>query len=160
LVDVIDVFSAQRHYSSGASVRLDDCHVEPWGLSLRCPIYDDPLHDEEITWLLPADGLRLTRYRPRRRHARHGPTLITAVHIEYDTRSWTTADLLLGLEVPDGGAARVIHSEDYAAAISGGVIRSSEADYALRTVHRVLGEVTMHRDINKWLADRGIANAW
>lgn len=141
-------------------MRLDDCHVEHWGLSLRCSTVDDPRHDEEITWLLPGYGLRLTRYRTRRRHARVGPTLITAVRIEQDSRSWTITDLLLGLEVPDFGAARVLHSEDFGAAISGGLIRSSEADYALRTVHRVLGEIGMHDDLGEWLSYLGISEAW
>lgn len=160
LVDVVDVSSGLRHHPSGATVRLDDCQVQRWGLSLRCSIQDDPLCDEEITWLLPGYGLRLTRYRQRRRHARGGPTLITAVWIEPDPRSWTITDLLLGLEVPDYGAARIRHSEDFGAAVSGGLIRCSEADYALRTVHRVLGEISTHRDLDEWVAALGIQDQW
>jgi uncharacterized protein len=160
LVDVVDVFSAQRFQPSGVTQQLDDCHVERWGLSLHCQTPEDPAHDGETTWLLPGHGLRLTRHRPRRRHARRGPSLITAVYIERDTRSWTTTDLLLGLEIPDQGAARVIRSEEFAAAISGGLIRPSEADYALRTVHRALEELIVHRDVNQWLAHRGIFDSW
>lgn len=160
LVDVVDVFSAQRLHPSGATQQLDECHVEPWGLSLRYPTPEDPVHAGEITWLLLQDGLRLTRYEPRRRHAQRGPSLITAVCIDRDTRSWTTTDLLLGLEIPEQGAPRVIQSEEFATAISSGLIRLSEADYALRTVHRTLEELVLHRDVGQWLANRGIFDIW
>ena len=60
LVDVVDLFSAQRSLSSGASVPLDRCQVEPWGLSIECPTPEDPVHECEVTWLLPDAGLRLT----------------------------------------------------------------------------------------------------
>lgn len=140
--------------------QLDDCHLQRWGLSLECATPDDPAHATEITWLLPDQGLRLTQYRPRSRHARREASLITAVHIERDTRSWATTDLLLGLEVPEQGCARVIHSEDFADAVAEGAIRLSEADYALRTVHRTFEELRQHRDVNQWLAHRGVFDPW
>jgi predicted RNA-binding protein associated with RNAse of E/G family len=134
--------------------------VERWGLAVECPTPDAPEHDAEITWLLPDLGLRLTRYRPRRRHSRPGPSTLTAVRIERETRSWTTTDLLLGLEVEDGGRARIAHATEFATAVATGALRLSEADYALRTVHRTLEEVTRHRDLNQWLAYRGIFDIW
>lgn len=160
LVDVVDVFSGLRHHPSGATVRLDDCHVEHWGLAFRCSTVDDQLPADEITWLLPEYGLRLRRYESRRRHARGEPTLISAARIEHDARSWTITDLLLSLEVPDSGATRLLRSDDFGAAISGGLIRCNEADYALRTVHRVLDEISRHRDLRHWLSYLGITEAW
>lgn len=160
LTDVVDVFSSQRSHSSGVTAQLDVCHVERWGLSLECPTPEDPTYEAEISWLLPDVGVRLTRYRSRRRHSRRGPSLVTAVHIERNTRSWATTDLLLGLQVPDHGAARVVKSEEFAAAVSAGIIRPREADYAFHTVHRTLEEISLHRDVNQWLAHRGIFDLW
>lgn len=160
LVEVVDVFSRVRHHSSGVTIRLDDCHVEHWGLSFRCATVDHQPQTHEITWLLPEYGLRLRRYESHRRHARGEPTLITAVWIEHDARSWTTTDLLLSLEVPVSGATRLLRSDDFGAAIASGLIRCSEADYALRTVHRVLDEIGRHRDIRHWLSYMGITEAW
>ncbi|MBB5156543.1 DUF402 domain-containing protein [Saccharopolyspora phatthalungensis] len=159
-MEVIDVFSSQRRQPSGFVHQLEVCHVERWGLAVEYSTPEAAEHDAEITWLLPDLGLRLTRYRPRSRHSRPGPSTLTAVHIERETRSWTTTDLLLGLEVGDRGRARITHAAEFAAAVDGGLIRLSEADYALRTVHRTLEEVTRHRDINEWLAHRGIFEAW
>lgn len=160
LVDVVDVFSAQRFAAAHEPQQLTDCHVEQWGLSLKCPTPEDPVHDGEITWLIPDFGLRLTQYLPRRRHAKRASSLITAVNIERDTRSWTTTDLLLGLEIPEQGFPRIVHAEEFATAVSSGLIRLSEADYALRTVHRAFEEVSRHRDVNQWLAHRGIFDLW
>ncbi len=160
LVDTIDLFAAQRSHSSGAVVPLDRCQVEHWGLSLECATPEDPAHEGEVTWLMPDLGLRLTRRRSRRRHSRREPSMLTVVHVERDTRSWTVTDLLLGLQVPDHGSARIVQAEEFATAISAGMIRLSEADYALRTVHRTFEEISRHRDINQWLAHRGIFELW
>lgn len=140
--------------------QLNGCHLERWGLSLECPTPEDPAHDGEIIWLLPELGVRMTQYRPRSRHARRGSSLVTAARIEWNTRSWTTTDLLLGLEIPEQGTARVIQSEDFASAVSDGAIRLSEADYALRTVLRTFDEIRLHRDLNQWLAHRGVFDPW
>lgn len=160
LVDVVDVFSAQRFLSSGSTQQLDNCHIERWGLSLECSMPEDPVYDAEITWLLPALGVRLRRFRTRQRHARRTPSVLTAVNIAQDARSWGTTDLLLGLQIPDRGSARIIQSEDFAAAVSTGLIRLSEADYALHTVHRAFEELSKHRDLNQWLAHQGIFDLW
>lgn len=127
---------------------------------MECPTPDAPDHAAEITWLLPDLGLRLTRYRPRSRHSLPGPSTLTAVRIEREPRSWTTTDLLLGLEVQNGGRTRITHAAEFATAVATGVLRREEADYALRTVHRTLDEVTRHRDLNQWLAYRGIFDVW
>ncbi|MDI2029815.1 hypothetical protein QFW96_14380 [Saccharopolyspora sp. TS4A08] len=157
LMEVIDLFSSQRRRPTGQVHRLEVCHVERWGLAVECPTPD---HDVEITWLLADLGLRLTRLRPRNRHSRPGPSTLTAVTIHRDTRSWATADLLLSLEVPDAGRPRIARAAEFASAVAAGAIRQSEADYAFRTVHRTLDEISMHRSINQWLAYRGIFDPW
>lgn len=158
--DVVDVFSARRHLASGITQQLDGCHLERWGLCLECETPEDPSYGSEITWLLPDPGLRLTRYRPRSRHARPEASMLTAVRIARDTRSWFTTDLLLGLEVPDDAPPRVVNSGEFAAAVSAGEINVEEADFALHTVHRTFEEIRLHRDINQWLAHRGVFADW
>ncbi|ACU39337.1 hypothetical protein KCV87_27860 [Actinosynnema pretiosum subsp. pretiosum] len=160
LVDVVDTVSAVRNYSSGASRRLTTCQVEDWGLRLECPTPEDPFTDSEVTWLMPDLGLRLTRRRPRAPHT-DSSSVLTAVRVVRDGRTWRTTDLLLGLEVPGGTTARIVRSEDFAAAISGGVISPADADLALRTVHRTLEQVSQHRhDLADWLVNRGIYDRW
>ncbi|KAA2261626.1 hypothetical protein F0L68_16255 [Solihabitans fulvus] len=161
LVDVVDTLTAVRSYSSGTTRQLTTCRVERWGLRMECPTPEDPFSDSEVTLLLPDLGLRLTQLRPRSRHARSGPSILTSVRVERDTRSWRTTDLLLGLAVPGGTTARIVRSEDFAAAVAGHVLLPGDADLALRTVHRTLEELSRYRhDLGTWLTDQGIYEVW
>lgn len=137
-------------------LRLDLCRVQQWGLAMERPAPEAPDQDTEVTWLLPDLGLRMLRHRPRRRHSRPGPSVLTATRIERNPRSWTATDLLLGLEVGDGAPARIARAEQFAAAVESGALLQSEADFALETIHRTLSEITAHRDVGQWLAYRGI----
>ncbi|RJQ72754.1 hypothetical protein D5S17_25925 [Pseudonocardiaceae bacterium YIM PH 21723] len=161
LVDVVDTVTGLRSYSSGTTRQLHACRVEPWGLHLECPTPEDPFSEMEVTWLLPGFGLRLTHLRPRSRHARIQPAVLTAVRVERDARMWRTTDLLLGLSVPGGTTARIVRSEEFAAAVAGRVLQPGDADMALRIVHRTLTEVSHQRhDLNSWLASRRIFDVW
>ncbi|WP_285743822.1 hypothetical protein [Lentzea sp. NBRC 105346] len=161
LVDVVDTLNAVRSYTSGGTRQLTTCRVEPWGLRLECPTPEDPFSDSEVTWLLPDLGLRLTTHRARSRHARTGPSTLTAVRVLRDGRHWQTTDLLLGLAVPGGTTARIVRSEEFAAAVAGRVLRPGDADQALRIVHRTLEELSHNRhDLTAWLSWRGIYDVW
>lgn len=161
LVDTVDTFTAERNYSSGLSTHLTFCQVEPWGLRMECPTPDDPFSESQATWLIPELGLRLTHQHSRSRHARNEAGTLTAVRVQRDTRSWRTTDLLLGLSVPGGTSARIIGSEEFAAAVAGGVIRADDADLALHTVHRTLEEISRSfHDIGHWLAYHRIYTPW
>lgn len=154
------MFSARRTPPSGPIHQLEICENEPWGLMVVCLLPQNPHHDMEITWLLADLGLKMTRFRPRDRDAAPGPSALTAASIQRDTRSWATTDLLLGLEISARGRPRVTRAAEFAAAVTTGAIRQSEADYAFDTVHRTLAEITRHRSINQWLAHRGIFEPW
>jgi hypothetical protein len=137
------------------------CQVEPWGLRTESPTPEDPFSDGEVIWLLPDLGLRLTHRRARSRHARTGPCTLTAVRVQRDTRSWRTTDLLLGLSVPGGTTARIVGSEDFAAAVAGRILRPDDADLALSIVHRTLEELSRcDYDVLPWLAYQRISTPW
>lgn len=161
LVDVVDTISGVRSYSSGGSRTLSSCYAERWGLRIEHPTPEDPFSDSEVTWLMPELGLRLTTYRPRSRHARSSPSVLSAVRVERDHRHWQTTDLLLGLAVPGGTTARIVRSEDFAAAVAGRVLRPGDADQALRTVHRTLEELSnVNHNLTSWLTWHGIYDSW
>ncbi|WP_132880434.1 DUF402 domain-containing protein [Tamaricihabitans halophyticus] len=160
LADTIDHAQSIRHYSSGNSRRLRLCRAERWGLRAECPTPEDPFHASETTWLLPAIGIRLTRQQPRSIHS-PGASVLTAVRIRVDGTRWYSADLLLGLAVPAGCAARIARSEEFAAAVASGLIRGTDADFALRTVHRTLDELCRCRhDVSSWLAAHRVFEVW
>jgi predicted RNA-binding protein associated with RNAse of E/G family len=161
LVDTVDTLTAVRSYSSGTARALRVCTVERWGLRLECPTPEDPFADSEVTWLLPEFNLRLTHQRPRSRHAKPGPSTLTAARIRIEGRLWRTTDLLLGLAAPGGSSARVVRSEEFAAAVESHVLRAGDADLALCTVHKTLEELARFRhDVSSWLAYKRIFEVW
>nr|CEL17709.1 FIG01038628: hypothetical protein [Kibdelosporangium sp. MJ126-NF4] len=128
---------------------------------MECPTPEDPFHDSEVTWLLPECNLRLTHQRPRSRHARSGPSVLTAARITREGTMWRTTDLLLGLSSAPGTAARIVRSEEFAAAVAGRVLRTGDADLALRTVHRALEELSYYRqDLSAWLTGHHVFEVW
>lgn len=161
LVDIVDTISSVRSYSSGTTRRLRICQEERWGLRVECPTPEDPFYDSEVTWLLPEINLRLTHQRPRSRHARVGPSVLTAVRVMREGTMWRTTDLLLGLSSTAGTAARIVRSEEFAAAVAGRVLRTGDADLALRTVHKTLEELSYYRhDLGSWLTGQHIFEVW
>lgn len=161
LVDVVDTVTRVRMYSSGTVRRLSTCHAEPWGLHLEFSTPEDPDIESEACWLMPAEGLRLAAQRPRSRHDRCRSSTLTAVRIEHDTRHWRTTDMLLGLRVVSGSVPRFASSENFAAAVAGGVLRPVDADLALQSVHRALEQLSAHHhDLGSWLVGRGIRQHW
>lgn len=162
LVDIVDTFTSSRSYAStGTTRRLRTCQVERWGLRTECPTPEDPFNDAEVTWLLPELNLRLTHQRPRSRHAKAGPSVLTAVRATSDGRYWKTTDLLLGLAAPGGTTARIVRCEEFAAAVAGRVLFAADADLALCTVHKTLEELSRFRhDLSSWLAYKHIFDVW
>ena len=161
LVDTVDTVTAVRSYSSGTTRQLRTCQEERWGLRTESPTPEDPTYDSEVSWLIPDANLRLTHRRPRSRHARSAPSELTAVRITHDGRHWRTTDLLLGLAAPGGSSARIIRSEEFAAAVAGRVLLVGDADLALRTVHKTLEELSRQRhDVSAWLAHKYIFEVW
>lgn len=160
LADTIDEAHGIRRYTGGNSRLLRVCQRERWGLRTECATPEDPFYESEVTWLLPDLGLQLTHQRPRNRHGR-GATSVSAVRLHTEGRIWHVTDLLLGLAVPDGRAARVVRSEEFAAAVAGGVVRRRDAETALRTVHRTHEELSRgDHDLDAWLTYHHVFEVW
>jgi uncharacterized protein len=158
LVDVVDVERSSRTVA-GLEQHLRTCTVEPWGLHTVRVDPDDPFVVLEQTWLLPDAGLRLRRcWAPG--EDRCTSTTVGAVRVEVEDHCWFTTDLVLGLEVRHGRAARVAHAAEFAAALQGALLSPTDADDAMATVHRVLGEVVAERhDLRRWAASLGLSLA-
>lgn len=161
LVQVIDTVAAARSSLTGEVRHLASCHPESWGLRIECPTPEDPLTDVEVCWLLPADAVQLSARRPRSRHARRCESVMSAVRIRQHGRHWCITDLLLGIATDPGTPSRLVGLDDFAAAVAVGELGPVDADHALRTVHRIQGQLAGHRyHVGGWLADRGILRTW
>jgi hypothetical protein len=161
LVEVVDTRCATR------TLPLTDDHVperalDRWHVAdnrLRTTVLspEDPFVLAETCWYVPDHGVRLRRRRLREGDT--GTTEIAAVRIVVDGAQWRCTDLLLGLEVVPGRPARVVRDADFAAAVAGGVLSGADADEAMSTVHRVLGElVDARHDLDTWARSLGVGS--
>ena len=162
LVEVVDIRSATRTLSlthdQALEQGLDRWHVADWGLHTTVLSPEDPFVLAETCWFVPDHGLRLRRRRARGGDAAGTTTEIDAVRITVDGTQWRCTDLLLGLEVVPGRPARVVRDADFAAAVAGGALSGADADEAMSTVHRVLGElVDARHDLDVWTRSLGIS---
>ncbi|WP_328307796.1 hypothetical protein [Actinomycetospora sp. NBC_00405] len=163
LVEVVDIRSATRTLPLAPEEvleqALDRWQVTEGGLRTTVLSPEDPFVLAETCWYVPEHGLRLRRRRPRDTDAADVTTEIGAVRIDVDDARWRCTDLLLGLEILDGRPARVAHHADFAAAVAGGVLSATDADEAMSTVHRVLGELGEARhDLDAWTGSLGIGS--
>lgn len=163
LVEVVDTRSATRTVplrpDQALEQDLDRWHVADWGLHTTVLSPGDPFVLAETCWYVPDQGLRLRRRRPCGTDAARTTTEIGAVRIAVDGSRWRCTDLLLGLEVVPGRPARVVRDADFAAAVAGGILSGADADEAMSTVHRVLGELGDARhDLDVWTRSLGIAS--
>lgn len=153
LVEVVDTHRATRTLPLAADHTLEQ-GLDRWHATqrwLRTTVLspEDPFVLAETCWYVPDHGLRLRRRRLREDDT--GTTEIGAVRIVVDGPQWRCTDLLLGLEVVPGRPARVARDADFAAAVAGGVLAGADADEAMSTVHRVLGELVHARhDLDTW----------
>jgi hypothetical protein len=159
LVEVVDTRGATRTLPLSADQApeqgLDRCRVADGRLRTTVLSPDDPFVVAETCWYVPDHGLRLRRRRLREDDP--GTTEIGAVRIVVEGPQWRCTDLLLGLELVPGRPARVAHDADFAAAVAGGVLTGVDADEAMSTVHRVLGElVDARHDLDTWARALGV----
>jgi len=157
LVEVVDTRSATRTLPLAPEQPLDRWQVTDRYLRTTVLSPEDPFVLAETCWLVPDHGVRLRRRRPRTAEAGGLVTEISAVRIVVDGTQWRCTDLLLGLEVAPGRPARVVHDVDFAAAVAGGVLSPADADEAMSTVHRVLGELgDVRHDLDAWTTSLGV----
>lgn len=163
LVEVVDTRAATRTLPLApehvVTRELDRWHVADWGIRTTVLSPEDPFVLAETCWYVTDHGLRIRRRLPRDGDAAGTTTEIGAVRIVVDGAQWRSTDLLLGLEMLPGRPARVVHDADFAAAVAGGVLTGADADEAMSTVHRVLGELGDARhDLETWTASLGIGS--
>lgn len=160
LVEVVDTRAATRTLPLAPEHALEQV-LDRWQVAdghLRTTVLtpEDPFALAETCWYVADHGLRIRRRLPRDGSAATATTEIGAVRILVDGPQWRCTDLLLGLEVVPERPARVVHDADFAAAVAGGVLSGADAEEAMSTVHRVLGElVDARHDLDAWTSSVG-----
>lgn len=160
-VETFDVRARTNTDPKGFIRPVEEYRVEPFGLYLMRPMQDHPRVDWIESWLLPAQGIRVTDWGWRPGHERDQDFYLDIADIERDGDVWRTVDHYLDIVVRTGRDSRVLDLDEYVAAVAAGLLDEAAAERALATSYRVLSGLGAHRhDLDAWLSDLGISLTW
>lgn len=133
----------------------------PWGLYLSRPM---PGHDSLAhlrSWLLPAQGLRVTDFTFHPGHERDQDFYLDVVDIHRAGDVWRTEDHYLDLVVRTGRTTDLLDVDEFVDALAAGLLDHGAAMRALGTSHRVMSGLGEHgHDLDRWLDTQGIRLTW
>lgn len=111
--------------------------------------------------LLPAMGLRVSRWRGRPGVDLGHDFYIDVVDISVRDDIWRTVDLYLDVLVRTGRSVWVEDNDELLAAVRAGLLDLGAGERALSRAHRaVAGIAHAGHDVDAWLATHGIEVAW
>lgn len=134
---------------------------EPFGLYLARPLPDHPRLAALESWLLPALGLRVTRWYWRPGHDRDIDFYLDLVDVESGDAQWRTVDHYLDLEVRQGRGLELLDVDEFVLAVQSGLLDPKTAERAMRRAGAAMEGITRcGYDLPKWLRDNDIELSW
>lgn len=156
-IELFDVAGRTNTDPKGIVRAVDRYEVTDFGLYLARPLEGHPDIAYFRSWLLPAAGLRVGRWRAHPDRELDHDVYIDVVDIDVvDTERgpvWRTVDLYLDVIVRDSGELRVLDTDEVLAARVDGLIDDETAQRAFaRTFAAVEGIASAGYDVEAWLA--------
>ncbi|GLZ36754.1 DUF402 domain-containing protein [Actinokineospora sp. NBRC 105648] len=159
-VELFDLAAMTNTDPKGFTRRVQEYRETEYGLYMSRPVVGHRRIAHFESLLLPAAGLRVSRWRPRR-----GVDLGHDFYIDVvdatDGPVWRTVDLYLDVLVRTGRDLRVEDSDELLAALRAGLVDLSTAQRAMERAYAVVEGVSRAGyDVDSWLAVHGIAAPW
>lgn len=140
---------------------VDEYQVTPYGLYMSRAVVGHRKLAHFQSWLLPKQGLRVTRQSWHPGHERDFDFYVDVVIVQPGERVWRTVDLYLDLLVRTGRDVEVLDTDELTAAVRLGLLDAHRAQVALETTYRAVAGIAAHDyDIQRWLASDGVELAW
>ncbi|GAA2774348.1 DUF402 domain-containing protein [Saccharopolyspora taberi] len=159
--EVFDLDAGTNTDPKGHVRAVDEYRVEPFGLYLARPLPGHPRLAYVESWLLPAVGLRVSRWRWHPGHESDLDYYLDVVDIDSTPARWSTVDLYLDIEVRTGREARLLDVDEFVIAAKADLLDTATAQRALETANAAVDGVARHGyDLPKWLLHKGIALTW
>ena len=159
--EVFDLAAGTNTDPKGHVRAVDEYRVEPFGLYMARPLPGHPRLAYVESWLLPALGLRVSRWS---RHPGQESDLdyyLDVVDVERGTEQWSTIDLYLDVEIRTGRDARLLDVDEFVIATKADLLDAETAQRALETANAAVEGVARHGyDLVKWLRANGIELPW
>ncbi|MDI2029814.1 DUF402 domain-containing protein [Saccharopolyspora sp. TS4A08] len=134
---------------------------EPFGLYLARPMPGHPELAALESWLLPALGLRVSRFHRHPGHERDLDYYLDLVDVRTGEKQWRTVDHYLDLEVRQNRDAELLDIDEFVLAVRAELLDPETAERAMRRACAALeGLARCGYDLPKWLRDNDIELSW
>jgi uncharacterized protein len=144
------------HHSRGGVWPCQRVDLLPGGLHLGRVVSDNPALSFVDAYFLPALGLIANRFLT----LDGSPYLrwyIDVARITPGEDEWTALDLYLDVVIGLDGRVEVQDTDEYLAAVQGGLLSTEDAAHALTCCHALLNGLATHgSSLEAWLATQGV----
>jgi predicted RNA-binding protein associated with RNAse of E/G family len=159
-IEIFDVAAMTNTDPKGKVRPVDEYRLEDFGLYMARPVVGHPHIAYFRSWLLPALGLRVSRWGWHPGATRNCDFYIDVVDIEAGP-VWRTTDLYLDILVRTGHDQRLLDTDEALAALAAGLIDRDAGQRAFECAFRAVdGIAAAGRDVDAWLARQGISATW
>lgn len=168
-VEVFDVKAMENIDPKGFRRTVDEYRLTSHGLFMARKMDGHPRLAYLESWLLPALGLRVTRWHRHPGTPRGEDVYIDLVevdtgyaeHTDADGPVWRMIDIYLDLHVYTGELVRVVDTDELLAALAARLVDAGTAQRALERTYRAVDGITRHGyDTDAWLRSLGVELTW
>ena len=159
-VELFDVAAMTNTDPKGSVRAVDEYRATEFGLFMARPVDGHPEIAYFRSWLLPALGLRVSRWGAHPGARFDHDFYLDVVDIEPGP-VWRTVDLYLDILVSTRRDQRLLDTDEALAALTAGLIDHAAAERAFtRAFHAVDGIAAAGHDVQAWLTGQGIRVTW
>jgi len=160
-VEIFDVGGATNTDPKGVVREVEEYRTEPFGLYLARPAPGRRQFHYLESWLLPAQGLRITDFWFNPGHERDQDFYLDVVGTDVDGDVWRSTDLYLDIVLRTGRGLDVLDSDELLAAVNAGLLPADVATAALETAYATVDALASHGyDLHRWLSTLDIQLSW
>jgi predicted RNA-binding protein associated with RNAse of E/G family len=159
-IEVFDLAAMTNTDPKGIVRDVDEYRLEEFGLFMARPVVGHPDISYFRSWLLPALGLRISRWGWHPGATPDHDFYIDVVDIETGP-VWRTVDLYLDILVRTRQDQRLLDADEALSALGAGLIDQAVAERAFaRAFVAVDGIAATTWDVDAWLVGQGIPATW
>ena len=159
-VEIFDIAGMTNTDPKGVARTVDEYRLADFGLYMARPVDGHPKIAYFRSWLIPALGLRVSRWGAHPGTRFDHDFYVDVVDIEVGA-VWRTVDLYLDILVTTGVDQHLLDTDEALAALTEGLIDHDTARRAFaRAFAAVDGIAAAAHDVTAWLAGQGIAATW
>jgi predicted RNA-binding protein associated with RNAse of E/G family len=140
---------------------VDEFRLESFGLYMARSMAGHPTLSYLESWLLPALGIRVSKFRWLPGHALDQDYYLDIVDIDTSPAQWKTRDYYLDITVRAGRDAEVVDVDEFLTATRADILDRESAQRALERTYRAVDGLARHQyDPQAWLQDEGCPVSW